>query len=50
MDLNIVTDYLAGLSLVEWMIFGFIGANALITGVCIVERSLLRTEEARFKD
>ncbi|WP_428407331.1 hypothetical protein [Hyphococcus sp.] len=49
MDVTIVTTYLAGLSLVEWMIFGFIGANALIAGVCLVERGLLR-EEARIKD
>ncbi len=49
MDVTIVTTYLAGLSLVEWMIFGFIGANALIAGACVLERGVLRAG-ARVKD
>lgn len=49
MALNIFIDYLAGLSLVEWVICGFIGANALIAGFCLVERSVQRAE-ARIKD
>ena len=42
MGLNIVIDYIAGLSLVEWLIFGFIGANTLIAGVCLLERGVMR--------
>ena len=49
MALNIFIDYLGTLSLVEWVICGFIGANALIAGVCLVERGLIRAE-ARIKD
>ncbi|WP_375201726.1 hypothetical protein [Hyphococcus sp.] len=49
MALDIVTTYLAGLSLVEWLIFGFIGTNALIAGVYVVERTVQR-EPARIKE
>jgi len=27
-------------SLVEWLIFGFIGANMMLAGVCVLQRSL----------
>ena len=49
MAMNIFIDYLGSLSLVEWLIFGFIGGNALIAGVCLVERGLLRAP-ARIKE
>ena len=42
MFLDFVTQHLAGLSIVEWLIFGFIGANALIAGVCVLERTIQR--------
>ena len=49
MALDIVATYLNGLSLVEWLIFGFIGTNALIAAVCLIERSVQR-EPARIKE
>ena len=31
-------------SLVEWIIFGFIGANLTLAGVCVVQRGAKRLE------
>lgn len=34
--------FLAGLSPIGWAIVGFIAANALIAGVCVIERAVFR--------
>ncbi len=31
-------------SLVEWIIFGFIGANAALAGICVLQRGVKRLE------
>ncbi|MEZ5893499.1 MAG: hypothetical protein R3C58_10230 [Parvularculaceae bacterium] len=45
-----IAGYLAQLSLTGWLIIGFIGANALIAGVCVIERGLVKAPAARVED
>ena len=49
MSIDII-GYLADLSLTGWVIIGFIGANALLAGVCVIERSVAKAPAGRVKE
>jgi hypothetical protein len=44
------SDVFSGFSLIEWLIFGFIGANLALVGVCLIHNGVKRLAPPPAKD